>query len=124
MAVNYRVTAIEFGTGGALRTASATAHTWPTMTEAKAAAEEEHGLIRWAHTDVSKPAWAVGDLLKPSAYSHKVIVAPAAKGLTDIIIELNRRDSPRDLNELRAKILARQGKGPAPQPSTEEDQPA
>ncbi|WP_431839181.1 hypothetical protein [Gordonia hongkongensis] len=124
MATTYRITTVTFGTAGAVLDASATATTYATLTEAKAAAEETHGTVRWSHADVARPQWATGAPPRPSAYEQKVIIAPAAKGLDDVLAELRRRDAPRDLDALRAEILARQGNTPAQQPSTEEAKPA
>ena len=125
MATTYRITTVTFGTAGTVREASATASTYPTLTEAKTAAEEAHGTIRWSHTDVARPQWAIGVIAgRATAYENKAIIAPAAKGLDDILAELRRRDAPADLDALRAGILARQGNTPAQQPSTEEAKPA
>ncbi|MGW8814102.1 hypothetical protein [Gordonia terrae] len=118
MATTYRTTVLTLTTGGALREATTTATTWLTLTSAKDSAEQEHGPITWRHADVTRPQWAIGTpTARPSAYDQRVVVAPASKGLDDLLVELHRRDAPTDLDALRASILARQGKGPAPQPT-------
>ncbi|NKY62896.1 hypothetical protein QBL07_017930 [Gordonia rubripertincta] len=114
----YRITTLTLGTGGAVLNATASATTFTTLTDARAAAEHAHGAIRWSHADAARPQWAIGTLTaRASAYQTLAIIAPAARGLGDILAELRRRDAPTDLDALRADILARQGRGPAPTPT-------
>ncbi|ASR04008.1 hypothetical protein [Gordonia rubripertincta] len=125
MAVTYRVYELRFGAANTVVRSTASAETYPTLTAAREAAEEQHGPIHWRPNDSTRTTWPTGTpAARPSAYQTTVVVCPAAKGLTEVLAELRRRDAPADLDVLRAEILARQGRGPAPQPPTEEAKPA
>ncbi|WP_431840872.1 hypothetical protein [Gordonia hongkongensis] len=124
MATNVRIFAVRFGAGNALVDSEASAETFPSLTAARDAAEALHGPITWRPTRATPSSWAIGSpSAKPSAYRTAIVVAPASRGLSDVVAELKRLDGPADLNEIRDRILTRQGKTPAPK-DTEEATPA
>ncbi|MBN0971512.1 MULTISPECIES: hypothetical protein [unclassified Gordonia (in: high G+C Gram-positive bacteria)] len=118
MATTVRVTTLTLGTAGALVASTTSAEVFPTMASAKEQAEALYGPIRWRPSESTRSSWAIGTpSARPSAYDQRIVVAPAAKGVAEVVEELRRLDAP-NLDDIRQRVLSRQR--PAPAQPTEE----